>query len=49
MLNMIKIFDKTTIVVTKKTRDRLAVLGNKGSTFEEIILDLLEKEGPESS
>lgn len=33
----------TTISVTKPTRERLAALGTKDSTFDEIIQKLLEK------
>ena len=32
----------TTIKITKQTRNRLAKLGNKDETFEQIIKKLLE-------
>ena len=34
---------QTTIKLDKKTRDKLALLGSKDDTFEDIILMLLEK------
>lgn len=37
--------EKTTIVVEKKTRDRLAKLGSKDESFNDIIKKLLNKEG----
>ena len=35
--------DLTTISVTKLTREKLAELGTKDSTFDDIIRKLLEK------
>jgi hypothetical protein len=32
----------TTIKVSKETRDKLAELGNKGETFDEILQKLLK-------
>jgi hypothetical protein len=32
----------TTVKLSKKTRDRLAELGSKGETYEEIIQRLIE-------
>lgn len=34
---------KTSISITKETRDELASLGTKDSNFEDIIKDLLKK------
>jgi len=34
---------KTSIAITKETRDRLAALGKKDQNFEEIIQELLKK------
>ena len=34
---------KTTIAISKKIREQLATIGTKDSTFEEIIVQLLEK------
>jgi hypothetical protein len=36
---------KTSIQVSKETAERLAVLGKKGDTYEDIILRLLEEVG----
>ena len=33
---------KTTIVITRETRDRLAKFGSKDDTFEDIIKRLLD-------
>jgi len=33
----------TTIAITKSTRDAVATIGSKDQTFDEIILELLEK------
>ena len=33
----------TCIKVTKETREKLAQLGNKGDTYENVITSLLEK------
>lgn len=35
---------KTTISIDKKTRDELAALGNKDSSFNQIVLELIKKE-----
>lgn len=35
----------TTIALTHQTRDKLASLGRKGQTFDEIVNDLLKKVG----
>ena len=35
--------DKTTMVLTKDTRNALAELGRKGDTFEEIIKKLIDE------
>ncbi|MHC1597045.1 MAG: DUF7557 family protein [Methermicoccaceae archaeon] len=35
---------KTTIQISVETRDRLASLGRKGETYEDIIRRLLDKE-----
>jgi len=35
--------DKTSIAVSRKIRNQLAAIGNKDSTFDEIIQSLLEK------
>jgi hypothetical protein len=32
----------TTVKLSKKTRDRLTELGNKGETYEDIILRLID-------
>jgi len=34
--------DKTTIWISKKTKDKLESLGKKGDTYEDIILKLME-------
>ena len=34
---------KTTIAITKSTRDAVAAIGSKDQSFDEIILELLEK------
>lgn len=34
---------KTTVAISKKTRERLASIGNKDSTFDDIIRKLLEE------
>lgn len=34
---------KTSIAISKKTRDELAALGTKDQNFEEIIKELLKK------
>ena len=35
--------EKTTILVTKKTREQLKTLGRKGESYEDIITRLLEE------
>ena len=35
--------EKTTILVTKKTREQLKALGRKGETYEDIITRLMEE------
>jgi len=35
--------NKTSIAITKETRDQLASLGTKDSNFEDIIKELLKK------
>lgn len=35
--------NSTSIMVSRKTRDRLAKIGEKGSTFDEIIQKLLSE------
>jgi hypothetical protein len=35
--------ETTTLVITKETRDRLASLGTKDQTFDQIISELLKK------
>jgi len=35
--------DKTSIAISKKIRNQLAAIGNKDSTFDDIIQFLLEK------
>lgn len=39
--------DKTTIWITKSTRDKLKELGKKGETYDEIISGLMERERTE--
>ena len=34
---------KTSMVITKATRDKLAALGGKDDSFEDIILRLIEE------
>jgi len=34
--------EKTTILVTKKTREQLKILGRKGETYDDIIVRLME-------
>ena len=33
--------DKTTITLSRKTKDRLAKIGKKGQSFESIIIQIL--------
>ncbi|MGD2249713.1 MAG: hypothetical protein PVF58_14995 [Candidatus Methanofastidiosia archaeon] len=35
--------EKTTILVTKKTREQLKTLGKKGETYNDIIIRLMEE------
>ena len=35
--------EKTTILVTKKTREQLRGLGKKGETYDDIIVRLMER------
>jgi hypothetical protein len=35
--------EKTTILVTKKTREQLKILGKKGETYNDIIIRLMEE------
>jgi len=37
------VMSKTTLTVEKITRDKLAALGSKNTTFDEIIQKLLER------
>ena len=37
--------DRTTIAVTKETRDALATFGKKGESFESIVVRLLVESG----
>lgn len=43
MIMMSKREGKTTIQITKETADKLATLGKKGESYEDIILKLLKK------
>jgi len=38
---MISIKNRTTIELKKQTRDRLAHLGRKGQTFDELVTEIL--------
>lgn len=40
---------KTTIVITKETRDKLSKAGRKGQTYDNIINELLRQISKESS
>ena len=40
---------KTTITIEKQTRDKLASLGNKDSTFDTIILSMIKKFGKKTN
>ena len=35
--------EKTTILVTRKTREQLKALGRKGETYDDIIVRLMEE------
>jgi len=38
-----KIFDKTSVAIDRTTKESLALLGSKNSSYEEIIQELLKE------